>query len=144
MPRRRRPIDGFTLTELMIIVAIVGVLTLIAVPKFSSLIRRANESGSKGHLGSVRGAIRLYYMEQDQTFPTSFLALQQAGSKYFTGSIPLFTGEHPVTSLVDDVAAPDPSSDAGRWAYVSAGPDMGFFWIQCTHTDTTGRVWSSY
>ena len=58
MTRHRRSLRGFTLIELMIVVAILAVLALIALPKFSNMIRRANEASSKGQLGSVRAAIR--------------------------------------------------------------------------------------
>lgn len=143
MTGRRHP-SGFTLIELMIIVAIVAILTLIAVPKFGTLIRRANEAGTKGHLGSVRGAIRLYYMEMDQVYPLNFAALRYAGSKFITGSTPMYTGVHPVSDIVDDVPAKDATVDVGHWAYVSGGGDMGYFWAQCTHLDLSDKPWSSY
>jgi general secretion pathway protein G len=128
----------------MIIVAVISVLTLIAMPKFSSMIRKANESGSKGHLGSVRAAIRLYYMDNDQTFPASFDTIRLGGAKYISGSIPLYTGTHPVDETVMDVGSPNPTADPGHWGYVSGGQDAGFFWIQCTHPDSSSKLWSSY
>jgi len=142
--RRRFSIRGFTLIELMVVVAILSILALIAVPKYGNMIRKANEAGTKGHLGAIRDAIRLYYMENESIFPEYFDALREAGSKYLSGSIPLYTGIHPVTDAVDDLAAVDPLSDVGRWAYVSGGPNMGYFWIQCTHLDSIGTSWSCY
>jgi prepilin-type N-terminal cleavage/methylation domain-containing protein len=135
---------GFTLIELMIVVAVIAVLTLIAVPKFASLIQKANESGTRGHLTSVRSAIRLYYMDNEQVFPPTFAALRDGGGKYLSGSIPLFTGYHPVVGDVDDLLTFDSNADVARWAYISGGTDAGVFKIQCTHTDTGGKLWSSY
>ncbi len=135
---------GFTLIELMVTVAIISVLALIAMPKFSDMIRKANEAGTKGHLSNIRAGIRLYYMENDQFFPEYFDALREAGSMYLSGSIPLYTGIHPVTEAVDDLGAADPLSDAGRWGYVSGGSDSGYFWVQCTHLDSSGNPWSRY
>lgn len=139
---RHRCDRGFTLIELMIIVAIVAILTLIAVPKFGNIIRKANEAGTRGHLGSIRGAIRLYYMEMDQVYPVNFMGLRQAGAKFINGSTPLYTGVHPISDVVDDQPAIDGALDAGHWGYVNTGPDMGQFWIVCTHTDSAGMAWS--
>lgn len=144
MNRLIRAPRGFTMIELMIVVAVIAVLTLIAVPKFGSLIRKANEGGTKGHLGTIRSAIRLYYMDNDQVFPPYFNALREGGAKYLSGSTPLFTGYHAVTDNVDNLMAQNSLSDAGQWGYVSGGQDAGIFWVQCTHTDTAGRFWSSY
>jgi prepilin-type N-terminal cleavage/methylation domain-containing protein len=144
MHRPRRALRGMTLIELMIVVAILSVLALIAIPKFGAIIRRANEAGTKGHLGSIRGAIRLYYMEHDQIFPSSFSGLLTGNNKYLSGTSTLYTGVHPLSDLVDDVLNADPLSDAGRWGYVRANEHLGDFWIQCIHTDSSGRVWSAY
>ena len=139
-----RRVRGFTLIELMVVVAILCILALIALPKFSDMIRKANEAGTKGHLSNIRAGIRLYYMDNEQIFPEYFNALRDAGGKYLSGSIPLFTGIHPVTDAVDDLLGVDTLSDVCRWGFVNNGPDTGYFWIQCSHMDSSNRIWSQY
>ena len=52
----RKANKGFTLIELMIVVAIIGILAAIAIPKFADLIRKSNEGATKGNLGATRSA----------------------------------------------------------------------------------------
>lgn len=60
---------GFTLIELMLAVAIIGLLSAIAVPKFGNLIDKAREASLKGQLGSLRSALSLYYADNEGIFP---------------------------------------------------------------------------
>ncbi|MEW5768662.1 MAG: type II secretion system protein [bacterium] len=57
---------GFTLIELMIVVAIIGILAAIAVPKFVDLVGRAKDAATYGNLGALRSAITLYYAEKEE------------------------------------------------------------------------------
>jgi len=60
VPRRRK---GFTLVELMIVVAIIGVLALVAVPNFLLYQRRAKASESLANLKGIAVAEEAYFTE---------------------------------------------------------------------------------
>jgi type IV pilus assembly protein PilA len=52
---------GFTLIELMIVVAIIGILAAIAIPAFISYVRRSKTSEATGNVNSLFKAAASYY-----------------------------------------------------------------------------------
>ncbi len=50
---------GFTLIELMLMAAIIGLLVAIAIPKFANLIQKAKEAVLKGQVGAIRSALTI-------------------------------------------------------------------------------------
>jgi len=69
---------GFTLVELMIVMAIIGVLAMVAVPSYISAIKHAKEAVLKEDLHTLRAAIDSYTMDK-QKAPQSLDDLIQDG-----------------------------------------------------------------
>ena len=61
---------GFTLLELIIVIAIIGILATIAMPALKDMPRRANEAVLKTNLRTLREVID-YYDQPDQFVPKS-------------------------------------------------------------------------
>ncbi len=57
---------GFTLIELMIVVAIIGILAAIAIPSFAKFQARSKQGEVKANLKSLFTAQRSYYQEKDK------------------------------------------------------------------------------
>jgi general secretion pathway protein G len=85
----RKQDAGFTLIELMIVMAIIGVLAVIAVPSYVSALKHAREAVLKEDLHVLRAAIDSYTMDK-QKAPQSLDDLIQDG---YLKSIP----EDPMT-----------------------------------------------
>jgi general secretion pathway protein G len=54
---------GFTVLELLIVVAVIGVISAIALPNVVSAVQRARQSGTMADMRTIGGALVLY--EQD-------------------------------------------------------------------------------
>jgi len=87
--RVKKQDTGFTLVELMIVMAIIGVLAMVAVPSYISAIRHAREAVLREDLHTLRAAIDSYTMDK-QKAPQSLDDLLQDG---YLKSIP----EDPMT-----------------------------------------------
>lgn len=147
---------GFTLIELMIVVAIIGILAAIAIPKFSDLINKSHEGATKGRLSAVRSALQVYYGNNEGLFPTgpagsNTTFLQAALAPTYISDWPsvYVPAYHKKTSTVDTINGGDPKNSdntcEGEWVYVSSTTaDWGKIAVECYHTDLRGTIWSTY
>ena len=60
---------GFTLIELMIVVAIIGILAAVAIPAYNDYIQRAQASEAFSEVGGMQTAISAFAQENG-TYPT--------------------------------------------------------------------------
>jgi type IV pilus assembly protein PilA len=80
--------QGFTLIELMIVVAIIGILAAIAIPAYQDYTIRAQVSEGLSLTGGAKAAVAEYYMDQGVYPTTNVLAGLEApvniADKYVT------------------------------------------------------------
>ena len=67
-PRSQR---GFTLTELMIVVAIIGILAAVAIPAFMKYMSKAKSSEAKTQMKKIAEGAKEYYLTNGGMFPGS-------------------------------------------------------------------------
>lgn len=85
---------GFTLIELMIVVAIIGILAAVALPKFAQLIEKSREAATKGNINSLRGAVSIYYGDHEGIQPDILDVSQNYAFSNYMESIPPVKATH--------------------------------------------------
>ena len=91
----RKNFKGFTLTELLIVVAIIGILAAIAIPTYTKYIRKSKLSEAISNLTAIDTYEESYFSEEDQymclpadptTFPHGAKTAFDADAAYWGGS----------------------------------------------------------
>jgi general secretion pathway protein G len=114
-PRSCRP-PGFTLIELIVVMAIVALLVAIAAPRYVASVERARETTLIGSLTTMRQAIDQFAADRSR-YPASLDELVQ---ERYLRQIP----EDPITGRRDSwiaLAPPADSAVAGDTADVRSG-----------------------
>jgi general secretion pathway protein G len=75
---REKTATGYTLLELMIVVAIASILVTLAVPSFQRSAVKAREATLKNNLATIRTVLDQHYADQG-IYPQSLEALVEAG-----------------------------------------------------------------
>jgi prepilin-type N-terminal cleavage/methylation domain-containing protein len=143
---RAKGYQGFTLIELMIVVAIIGLLAAIAIPKFANLVIKAKEASIKGKLGCLRSAVSIYYADNEGQWPADPTNCLIVGSRYLD-SIPIIniptTHAHdgPLPQFTIGIFNDNQfnTTSGGPWCFYSS---TGRLVVNCSHTDSAGTTWS--
>jgi len=153
---------GFTLIELMIVIAIIGILAAVGVPKFADLIRKSNEGATKGNLGAIKSAITMYYGEMEGFYPNPGVSGDTANPGSLGELLTMENGKY-IKQMPNCSCQPyhqnnakvsvglsgiDETSLPGSWSYKNlndgTGRPWGDIWVNCAHTDCKGTDWSTY
>src|SRR3989339_520177 len=113
---------GFTLIELMIVVAIIGILSAIAIPKFADLIRKSNEGATKGNLGAVRSAISIYYGEMEGLFPVPTASGADTVAGTLGATLTMSNGKY-IKEIPECFTPPHHTKQAGVTIAVASGDE---------------------
>lgn len=149
---------GFTLIELMVVIAIIGLLAAIALPKFSDVTSQAKVANVQGNLATMRTSISMFYAKTE-TYPdfitdTAYDDLASIEGTDSNGDTVDFTDFYSKTVLANTPAfnaaadgakvdatnvAKATGNDNGGWVYTVA--DGTILADLATGTYVSGTVW---
>jgi len=143
MRRIRRPLTGFTLVEILLVVVILAILAAIVVPQFTHAASQSRENAIKMDLFRIRTQIEVYREQHNGNVPTLALFREQLtqptdvnglteGSLRF-GPYIREIPNNPETGT-NDVTADDPAPDKA-WYYDESD---GTF---CANHSADAREW---
>jgi prepilin-type N-terminal cleavage/methylation domain-containing protein len=106
---------GFTLTEMMVVTLIIGVMAAMSVPSFQRAIEQSRANIAVANLRAIWAAERLYWLEY-HTYTTSVATLQTLG-------------------VLDNGVPTTASASMGGYQYSIAGTDAA---MTATATNASG------
>ena len=103
---------GFTLLELLIVIAVISILISIALPRFKGMSDEGNVAKAKGELRTLQTAVESYYIHNSNAYPTALSSL--------TSQTPLIVSAVPTDPF---------SSTSAAYGYTRGGTNNKFYII---------------
>ena len=108
---------GFTIIELLIVIAVISILIGIALPRFKGMQDEGNIALAKGELRTLQTAVESYYIHNSNAYPATGAAALQIALASATPSI------------IDYVPADPFESSGADYAYVMGGTNSKYYII---------------
>jgi prepilin-type N-terminal cleavage/methylation domain-containing protein len=151
LSNREHKDGGFTLIELMIVVAIIGILAALALPKFAQLVEKSREASTRASMNTLRSSIAIYYGDNDGHYPEALETVAANSMSRYLDVIPpvkathsgigVGTSESPSGTTVLYSTDDNINATGGGWRY---SMKSGEIFINSSATDSKGLPYSTY
>lgn len=118
MKNVRHQSKGFTLIELVMVIAILGIIGLIAIPKYLDVSATAKENALKAQLGNIRAALAVSYADTAlSTGTASYPSPNITGAIFADGEVPKDPYLEGNSVTIDNDNPINTFTDTGGWIY---------------------------
>lgn len=114
---------GFTIIELLIVIAVISILIGIALPRFKGMQDEGNIAKAKGELRTLQTAVESFNIHNSNTYPATLVTLNTAKP-----------------SIVTSTPTDPFSSSGGAYGYVRGGTNNKFYVIFSAGVDGDGSA----
>ena len=126
LQKLRKNSKGFTLIELMIVIAIIGILAAIAIPNFIAYRDKAYCGYAEGDAQNTLAALSSYFSEPDRTTVPSdvqdLVDAEELSLNNATTSVAISTAAGYTVTVTDDSGrCPRGTMDPGQYAATMGG-----------------------
>ncbi|HDQ26541.1 MAG TPA: type II secretion system protein [bacterium] len=144
---------GFTLIELMIVVAIIGILSAVAIPRFADMLEKAREGATKGNIGAIKSSISIYYGDQMGIWPDDLTTPHYANYMPVIPQVKVtcphgnkLSGSSNVILMTQKSVDIGVASTDDGWRYFIDANNRGTgeFYVNNGQPDTRGLLYSRY
>lgn len=119
---------GFTIIELLIVIAVISILVGLALPRFKGMQDEGNIAKAKAELRTLQAAVESYYIHNNNAYPA-------------TGSSALQTALASAVPNIIDYVPTDPFSSTGAdYGYVLGGTNNKFYVIYSAGSGGNGSA----
>lgn len=151
---------GFSLVELMVVVAIIGILAVIGIPQYQKFMSKARQSEAKTHLNAIFQGESSFFTEYSG-YTTNLRAIGAGavgqalrydagfanGAPACSNYNPVLTAGGPANGTANENSLTDTlvNTSGATWYYVTAPPNTGLATVANADTacDATARTYTA-